>query len=271
MEAAEGAVEEAPMRAVEETPMEAVEEVVADAPIETVEEAPRVRHALVAGGLVVLGNGIFVGLLLLAGLVGGWRPGPGPLILIILGGLTAVSLTMVGLVVRRSRGLTLRALGFRRPTWRLLHLLWQIPVTFIVAAAASGLILTTFFDGGDTGSVGGMSQHIDDLGGGVLPILALWVLAAVLTPLWEEVLFRGILFQALAGRMPWFLAALLGAAVFAAIHIAPPALAYVFVLGLSCCLLLRFHGNLWAPIILHAVNNSVVVLGAVAALGAASA
>ena len=137
--------------------------------------------------------------------------------------------------------------------------------------AASGLILTTFFDGGDTGSVGGMSQHIDDLGGGVLPVLALWVLAAVLTPLWEEVLFRGILFQALARRMPWFLAALLGAAVFAAIHIAPPALAYVFVLGLSCCLLLRFHGNLWAPIILHAVNNTIVVVGAVAALGAASA
>ena len=266
-----GADEEAPMGAVDEAPMRAVEEVVADAPIEAVAEAPRVRHALVAGGLTVLGNGIFVGLLLLAGLVGGWRPGPGLLILIILGGLTGVSLTMVGLVVRRSRGLTLRALGFRRPTWRLLNLLWQIPVTFIVAVAASGLILTTFFDGGDTGSVGGMSQHIDDLGGGVLPVLALWVLAAVLTPLWEEVLFRGILFQALARRMPWFFAALLAAAVFAAIHIAPPALAYVFVLGLSCCLLLRFHGNLWAPIILHAVNNSVVVLGAVAALGAASA
>ena len=72
-----GADEEAPMGAVDEAPMRAVEEVVADAPIEAVAEAPRVRHALVAGGLTVLGNGIFVGLLLLAGLVGGWRPGPG--------------------------------------------------------------------------------------------------------------------------------------------------------------------------------------------------
>ena len=136
----------------------------------------------------------------------------------------------------------------------------------LVAVAVSGLVLTTIFNGSGTGDVSSTAGNIEALGGGLLPILVLWSLAAVLTPLWEEVLFRGLIFQALTHRMPWFLAALLAAAIFAAIHIAPPALAYVFVLGLSACLLLRFHGNLWAPIILHAVNNTIVVLVGAAAV-----
>ena len=228
--------------------------------------APRLRHAALAGGLVVVCGAVAIGLVILAHKVFGWRPDTGALILIVLGTLTLASAAAVGLVVRRTPELTPQVLGFRRPTLRILHLLWQIPVTFIVAVAVSGLVLTTLFDGSGTGDVSSTAQDIDAMGGGLLPILVLWLLAAVLTPLWEEVLFRGLIFQALAHRMPWFLAALLAAAIFAAIHIAPPALAYVFVIGLSACLLLRFHGNLWAPIILHMVNNSVVVLAGSAAV-----
>ncbi|WP_019158007.1 CPBP family intramembrane glutamic endopeptidase [Brevibacterium senegalense] len=228
--------------------------------------APRLRHAALAGGLVVVCGAVTIGLVLLAHKLFGWRPDTGALILIVLGTLTLASAAAVGLVVRRTPELTPQVLGFRRPTLRTLHLLWQIPVTFIVAVAVSGLVLTTLFDGSGTGDGSSTAQDIGAMGGGLLPILVLWLLAAVLTPLWEEVLFRGLIFQALAHRMPWFLAALLAAAIFAAIHIAPPALAYVFVLGLSACLLLRFHGNLWAPIILHAVNNTIVVLVGAAAV-----
>ena len=228
--------------------------------------APRLRHAALAGGAVVVCGAVVVGLLLLANKVFGWNPGTGALIIIVLGALTVASAAAVGLVIRRSPELTPQVLGFRRPTLRILHLLWQIPVTFIAAVAVSGLVLTTFFNGSGTGDVSSTAGNIEALGGGLLPILVLWSLAAVLTPLWEEVLFRGLIFQALAHRMPWFAAALLAAGIFAAVHIAPPALAYVFVIGLSACLLLRFHGNLWAPIILHMVNNSVVVLAGSAAV-----
>lgn len=155
--------------------------------------APRLRHAALAGGAVVVCGAVVVGVRLLANKVFGWNPGTGALIIIVLGALTVASAAAVGLVIRRSPELTLQVLGFRRPTLRILHLLWQIPVTFIAAA-------------------------------------------------------------------------LLAAGIFAAVHIAPPALAYVFVIGLSACLLLRFHGNLWAPIILHMVNNSVVVLAGSAAV-----
>lgn len=227
---------------------------------------PRLRHAALAGGLVVVFGAVAIGLVILAHKVFGWRPDTGALILLVLGTLTLAAAVAVGLVIRRTPELTPQVLGFRRPTLRILHLLWQIPVTFIAAVAVSGLVLTAFFDGSGTDSVDSTAQDIDAMGGGLLPILLLWVLAAVLTPLWEEVLFRGLIFQALAHRMPWVLAALLAAAIFAAIHIAPPALAYVFVLGLSACLLLRFHGNLWAPIILHMVNNSIVVLAGAAAV-----
>lgn len=228
---------------------------------------PGVRHFAVAAGLVVGVGGVFVGALLLAVQVGGWQPDAGTLIVVLLSGLTLPSAVMVWLVVRRSTVLSAQNVGFHRPSWRLLHLLWQIPVFYVVAIAVSGVVLTTLFDGGgDAGGVSSTAAELQEAGGGAFAVLVLWLLVAVVTPLWEEVLFRGILFQALGARMPWFLAALIGAAVFAAIHIAPPALAYVFVLGLACCLLFRFHGNLWAPIALHVVNNSVIVLVAAVAV-----
>lgn len=222
---------------------------------------PGLRHAAIAGGLIVASGAVFVGIVLLAVRVGGWQPDAGTLTAVLLGGLTLPAAAVVWCVVRRSTVLTARSVGFRRPTWRLLHLLWQIPVFFVVAIAVSGIVLTTLFGGGgDSGGVSSTAAELQDMGGGAFVILALWLLVAVVTPLWEEVLFRGILFQALAARMPWFLAALAGGAVFAAIHIAPQALAYVFVLGVTCCLLLRFHRNLWAPIALHVVNNSLIVV-----------
>ena len=48
--------------------------------------APRLRHAALAGGAVVVCGAVVVGLLLLASKVFGWNPGTGALILIVLGG-----------------------------------------------------------------------------------------------------------------------------------------------------------------------------------------
>lgn len=228
---------------------------------------PGLRQFAVAAGLIVGVGGVFVGALILAVQVGGWQPDAGTLTMVLLSGLTLPSAAVVLLVVRRSTVLSARIVGFRRPSWRFLHLLWQIPVFYVVAIAVSGVVLTTLFDGGgDAGGVSSTAAELQEAGGDGFAVLVLWLLVAVVTPLWEEVLFRGILFQALGAKMPWFLAALIGAAVFAAIHIAPQALAYVFVLGLACCMLFRFHGNLWAPIALHVVNNSVIVLVAAAAV-----
>jgi len=41
--------------------------------------------------------------------------------------------------------------------------------------------------------------------------------------------------------------------------------AYLFALGIALALVRRFHQNLWAPVLLHAVNNALAVLIVLAA------
>lgn len=228
--------------------------------------APGLRHFFTALGLIVAGIGAVVGVLLLATRVLGRQPDGGLLGAGLLGLLTVMPAGVLWLVVKRSRTLTAVSLGFCRPSWRLLHLLWQIPVIMLVALVVNGVVIVVFFAGGGSSDVESTVGNLQAMGGGAPALVGLLLLGAVVTPLWEEVLFRGILFQALAQRMPWFLAALVGGGVFAAVHIAPIALAYVFVIGFAACLLFRFHRNLWASIILHIVNNSVVILLAASVL-----
>ncbi|MCC9145156.1 MULTISPECIES: CPBP family intramembrane glutamic endopeptidase [unclassified Arthrobacter] len=179
-----------------------------------------------------------------------------------LGSVTAAA--MLGLYVHlfRRNSLTLGDLGFRRPGLRILHLLWQIPGTIIVCMLAQGLTLgllslTDF----DTATARSTSDPLEDIGGLSTPLIVAVVLViSVLTPLWEEVLFRGAILDGLSGRFRPFAAVVLSAAVFAAVHLVLVGFAYLFLLGIALALLRRFHRNIWAPMLLHAANNALVTL-----------
>lgn len=174
------------------------------------------------------------------------------------------SLAGLLLALRRGRGLTWGSLGVRRPTWRLLHLLWQVPAAMLAGITVQGLFMTFVFTGEPAGQ--GAAAEAIGLTAGMQPaaawivVFALWAATAVLVPLWEELLFRGFLLQALRARLGWAAAVPLVALLFAGVHMVPPAMPYLFVVGLACGLLVRFHGNLWASVLLHAVNNTVVTL-----------
>jgi membrane protease YdiL (CAAX protease family) len=85
---------------------------------------------------------------------------------------------------------------------------------------------------------------------------------AVVTPIAEELAFRGYLFPALTRwRGPW-IAAVLTALLFGAAHVLSspvevlPALA---VFGFGACLLFWFTGSLLPCVALHAGNNALVM------------
>ena len=83
----------------------------------------------------------------------------------------------------------------------------------------------------------------------------------LLAPVVEEITFRGLLLGALAPRLGVLASALLTAVLFGAVHgdlVLSPTLA---VLCLINALAYAATGNLWVPITLHAVNNT---LGAIA-------
>lgn len=153
-------------------------------------------------------------------------------------------------------------LGFRRPTPRLFHLLWQIPVTIIACASLQGLSLALLpLLGVDTAPAATANDSLADIGRLPVSLAVIAVLVvAIFTPLWEETLFRGAFLDGLSKRFRPAAAITLSAAIFAAIHIVPLSFVYLFALGIALALLRRFHQNLWAPILLHAANNALVVL-----------
>lgn len=188
-------------------------------------------------------------------------------VFVILGGATAAAMLALYFHLIRRHSLTLRGLGFRRFGPRMLHLLWQIPAAIISAACLQGLVLAGLtLLGMDSASAGAANDPLATIVDLPTPLVVLGVLfVAVLTPLWEEVLFRGAFLSGFSRRFRPFAAVVLSAALFAACHLIPLTFVYLFALGIALALLRRFHQNLWAPVLLHGANNSLVVLIVMAA------
>lgn len=84
-------------------------------------------------------------------------------------------------------------------------------------------------------------------------------LAVVLAPVVEEILFRGMLLPALAKRFGVTAAVLVTAMVFSSIHAHVPSLVPLFILSASLSLAYLGTGSLVAPMVMHALFNSVTV------------
>jgi membrane protease YdiL (CAAX protease family) len=86
---------------------------------------------------------------------------------------------------------------------------------------------------------------------------------AFLTPLIEEVIFRGVFLQAGSRYFGWRIAALMQAAVFVALHDQPGAYLFLTALALTAAWLARQSGGLLAPFALHVINNVFACLSVV--------
>lgn len=91
-------------------------------------------------------------------------------------------------------------------------------------------------------------------------LLALGVLAVLVAPVTEELLFRGALFGSLRARIGSRAAALISSVLFAAVHSSVFALVPLFVLALVLCWVYERSGSLVAPIVVHMLNNATSLL-----------
>jgi ABC-2 type transport system permease protein len=89
----------------------------------------------------------------------------------------------------------------------------------------------------------------------------IWValLAVVAAPVFEEFIFRGLVYKGLSKTLRPMFAIAASAALFAAVH-PPVAVVPVFVLGLVTAALYRWQGSLLISVTTHAVYNFSVIL-----------
>lgn len=183
-------------------------------------------------------------------------------IVLLLTAATGAAVGVIVLLVRRF-GWSWRQLGFHRPRRRLLHVLWQAPSAMIVSGATAAGVLTLTTGSRQRSSATDGLEGLVSTSPAVLCLAVL--LVVVVTPLWEEALFRGLLFAGFYGRLGLVGAVVGSGAVFAAFHVLPVLWAYLLPLGLCLGWIRWFHRNVWASVLVHAFNNALAMAALLAA------
>jgi membrane protease YdiL (CAAX protease family) len=205
---------------------------------------PPVAAAVVVAGLVV-GQLVALGVILVAGDTDSVTAAAFVLADLLLVGV------IVGAAARGAERLTAATLGVRRTRfWRAIG--WTLAI-WIGVTAIEALWAAL---------VGGFSNVEEDPGISDREMVLILFAIAVVTPIAEELAFRGYLFPALTRwRGPW-IGALLTALVFGVAHVASSpveAIPPLAVFGFGACLLFWFTGSLLPCVALHAGNNAMVM------------
>ena len=174
--------------------------------------------------------------------------------------LTAVTVSWV-----RFRGLQAkvpdavrRAFGVKQPTLRDVALgIGYGLAGFVVVQLGLGIALTTLIDalGRDAPVVQEGVQEAAQAGGVTSLLVGLGVV--LLGPLGEELLYRGVLFQALNKHLPAWPAIGLSGLAFGVTHVEGFVIALTFPLGMVLAWVMRRHGTLVVPIVAHVVFNLI--------------
>lgn len=155
-------------------------------------------------------------------------------------------------------GLSWRLLGPVRPSWG------RVPIGLVVGIVGFlGVTLLILVVEAASGGVAPPEQLAMESALGSGPAFVLGVVMAVgLAPVVEEVIFRGVLFQALRRRFGLYPALLVSGAVFAVLHTELTEPLYLLALWLlGVWLAAAFHrtGTLLVPVIGHATFNGVAI------------
>lgn len=157
-------------------------------------------------------------------------------------------------VARMVMGFQWRSFGILLPQYRYI---WVLPIIFMCYLAVStGIMLFVEqlmpgFDASEAQDIG-FAKNKD-----TLTMVSAFVGLVILTPIFEEFIFRGVLFKGLRRRVPFWAAAIMAAAVFALAHGQWNVGLDTFVLGLVLCALVEKSGSIVPAILLHALKNGL--------------
>lgn len=125
------------------------------------------------------------------------------------------------------------------------------------ALLAHGLsILVTFLN------LDGILGNYNNIESEIFGTNAIFVIIRVilLTPVVEELIFRGLTFNRLKKYTNFWVAALVSSALFGFYHMNLAQGIYAFLYGMVICLIYDIFQNLWAPILLHFAGNTLSVI-----------
>ena len=91
-------------------------------------------------------------------------------------------------------------------------------------------------------------------------LLLFFVSSGIIGPIYEEILFRYILYNRLKSRYSEKKSFLVGLIIFSLIHLYPIKIIYAFILGFFFTYIYKKEKTIMAPILMHIGANSIVIL-----------
>jgi membrane protease YdiL (CAAX protease family) len=173
--------------------------------------------------------------------------------------ITQLGMALPPLLIMARHGSLIRLLGLNRFHWSMLLETGTALVFGFLGSALWGLTLFALTE------ERAQEPYLPQFGEGIGALLSLLVVAGVMAPLAEEILFRGFLFTGLTRFTGPIRAAMLSGALFAGMHLQLLAFPALFVLGVVLALLYHRTGSLWMPILMHLCINVLATLAQFAA------
>ena len=149
---------------------------------------------------------------------------------------------------------SLESMGFSRLRWGPLAAMIPLAVGLLLANGLLVLLTSVVLGGSENPQSEALAPQ------GVLStedFLLLFLLIAVIAPVGEELLFRGMFYRYLRGRRGVAFAVILSAAVFSLAHVIPVLLPALFALGVALALVTERFASIYPAIALHALNNGI--------------
>jgi uncharacterized protein len=158
-------------------------------------------------------------------------------------------------IVARRRG-SWREIGFRAPPLLpllLTPLIFAAEMVLIAVINLSILVATGEFNNPQR------DLFNDPTGFSWLNFGLAFVAGAIIAPIVEELVFRGLFYQWLRGRTSVPIAIVLSGLIFGAIHGIPIAFPALALVGMVLAATFQWTGSLWMPIALHFLQNATVI------------
>lgn len=169
-------------------------------------------------------------------------------------GLTAVSIGSIWLVMIVWGKRTWRDLGFKPLTRKWSWLSVWLAIALIIVRILIGTVLAVRYPS----LAEGMEDMLFTPDNDLLTSIAILVLIAFVVPIWEELFFRGFLYKWSRNRFGMWAAIGLNAMIFGVVHMIPLQMLLAALMGFALAWIYERSNSLWAPILMHMINNLIV-------------
>lgn len=149
-------------------------------------------------------------------------------------------------------------LGLRKPHLKMLHLVWMIPIIFILEAAVMASTVAIFNIPMPEKADTGFSDALREVN--IIFSVIAFTSMAVLSPFIEEVIYRSVIYGGLKRKFGLATSILVSSFIFAAFHGSLQLMPYFMVAGITLVFIYEYYKTLWASIFVHIATNSLASL-----------